>query len=652
MHGLAWLLLITGTAQGAVLDEDFLAAREAYQANNPARFETHALRLQGHLLEPYVAYWRLSLRLEEAPPDEVRGFLAAHRDGPLAERLRSEWLKVLAERGEWELFGAELPRLASRDVEITCYALQHRMQTRPEEVLPEARSLWFVTRELPDGCTPLLNTLVAASVLTIDDLWSRIRVALEAGRVSQARWVAEWLPAGEAPEPRSLERAAANPAGTLERQNHNLKSRAGRETIMFAVHRLARVAPQQAARHWARLEGRFSRDERAYVWGMIGYMGAMRHDPDALAWYGRAGDLSDLQLAWKVRAALRAGNWREVLAAVDAMSDREKAVSAWRYWKARALKATGRADEASEILQPLATEFGFYGQLALEELGGKIAAPSTAYKPGADDVRAMGQHAGLRRALELYRLNLRAEANAEWVWAIRGFDDRKLLAAAEVARRHEVYDRAINTAERTVGLHDFELRYLAPYRDVLKVHTAGLALDEAWVYGVIRQESRFIPDARSSAGATGLMQLMPDTARWVAKRIGLKNWRWSQVTEVGTNVGLGTYYLRHVFDTFDGQPVLASAAYNAGPNRARAWRPESAMEGAVFAETIPFTETRLYVKNVMANATYYAHNFSQQLQSLRQRLGTVGPLPTGENASAADALELVMSSDLSPSGER
>jgi soluble lytic murein transglycosylase len=645
-------LLAAATAQGASLDEDFLAAREAYESNNAARLEMHAGSLHGHLLEPYVSYWQLSLRLEEAAPEEVRGFLAANRDGPLAERLRSEWLKVLGERGEWELFNAELPLLRSRDVEITCYALQYRMQTKPEEALPRARSLWFVTRELPDSCTPLLNALVATGAVSGDDLWTRIRVALEAGRVTQARSIAEWLPAGEAPEPRALERAASNPALYLERQSHDLKTRAGRETVMFAAQRLARVAPAQAARLWTRLEERFSREERAYVWGMIGYLGAMRHDPEALAWYARAGDLSDLQLAWKVRAALRAGNWREVLAAVDGMTDREKSISAWRYWKARALKATGRGDEAAELLESLASEFGFYGQLALEEMGAKIAVPSTTYRPSAEEVRAMSRHAGLRRALELYRLNLRPEANAEWLWAIRGFDDRQLLAAAEVARRHEVFDRAINTADRTVGLHDFALRYPAPYRDVLKAHTAQLELDEAWVYGLIRQESRFVPDAQSVAGASGLMQLMPQTARWVAKRIGLKNWRWSQVTEVDTNLGLGTYYLRHVLDAFDGQPVLASAAYNAGPNRARAWRPETAMEGAVFAETIPFTETRLYVKNVMANATYYANRFSEQVQSLKQRLGIVGPRPEGDGVPVSDALDLLLSNQLSANSER
>ena len=645
-------LLAAAAAQGAALDEDFLAARDAYEANNAARLETHARRLQGHLLEPYVGYWQLSLRLAQATPEEVRGFVALYRDSPLSERLRSEWLKSLAERGEWELFGAELPRLASRDVEISCYALQHRMLTAPEATLPEARSLWFMTRDLPDSCTPLLNKLVASGAISSDDLWSRIRVALEAGRVTQARRIAEWLPAGEAPEPRSLERVASNPAGFLGRGGFNLKSRAGRETVMFAVHRLARVSPSQAAQHWTRLEDPFAAEERAYVWGMIAYLGAMRHDPAALSWYARAADLSDLQRAWQVRAALRTRSWPELLEAVDAMSERERAISAWRYWKARALREMGRTDEANAILLPLAAEFGFYGQLALEDTGRRIAAPSTTWKPGAEELRAMSQRIGLRRALELYRLNFRPEGNAEWAWAIRGFDDRQLLAAAEIARRHEVYDRAINTAERTIGLHDFELRYLAPYRDVLKTHTAELALDEAWVYGLIRQESRFITDAQSVAGASGLMQLMPETARWVAKRLGLKNWRWSQVTDVGTNVGLGTYYLRHMLDAFDGQPVLASAGYNAGPTRARVWRPDTAMEGAAFAETIPFTETRLYVKNVMANATYYAHNFSQQLQSLKQRLGTVGPRLGGDGTPESESLDLVMSSDPSASGGR
>jgi soluble lytic murein transglycosylase len=620
------LLLALAAAGGAAAasDEDFLAARDAFRAGDRKKLDQLAARLQGHVLQPYVAYWQLRGRLEEAAPEAIRAYLAAHRDTPLSDRLRADWLRQLGRAQQWELFDAEYPQLVADDVELTCYALQSRVRL-DALALREARPLWFVARELPDSCNPLFTALAAAQQLSVEDVWTRVRLALEAGQVTLAGRVAAMLPPAQAPDVRVLTAIASNPAAYLEKPPPDLKSRAARETLMFAVYRLARTSPQQAAAHWSRLEARFDGAERAYVWGQIAHFGAVRHDPSALDWYAKAGDLSDLQLAWKARAALRARNWREVVAAVDAMTPREAGEGGWRYWKARALKALGREQEALAILKPLSHEFSFYGQLAVEDLGGRIDVPAPAFRPTAEEVRAMGQLPGIRRALALYRLNLRFDANREWLWAIRDFDDRRLLIAAEVARRHDIYDRVINTAERTAALHDFNLRYLAPYRDVLKAHAAKMELDEAWVYGLIRQESRFIASARSHAGASGLMQLMPATAKWVAKKLGLKDWRWSEVNEVDTNVSLGTYYLRHVLDVLDGHPVLASAAYNAGPGRARAWRPDSAMEGAIYAETIPFNETRDYVKKVMANATYYAHTFGQQLQSLKQRLGTVTP---------------------------
>ena len=630
------LAAVLAPAYGASGDDEFLAAREAFRTGNYARLEKHAAKMKGHLLEPYVNYWQLTMRLEQASPGDARAFLAANRDSPLSERLRTEWLKTLGRREQWDLFNAELPLVGGDDIEITCYALQSRLRVHPAESLQEARPLWFVARDLPESCTPLFSALSQAGMLSNDALWMRVRLALEVGQVSLARRIAEWLPSGQAPEPAVLESVATNPAGYLDKQKFHLKSRAGRETVLFAVHRLARTSPSQAAQHMAKLEPQLTGEERAYLWGMIGYLGAMRHEREALAWFARAGDLSDQQLAWKARAALRVRNWQEVLAAINTMTGRESSDPAWRYWKARAFKTLGREEESVELLKPLAGEFNFYGQLALEELGGKVVVPATLYKPGAEDLRAMGRHTGLRRALALYRLNLRAEANREWLWAIRDFDDKQLLAAAEIARRYEIYDRAIGTADRTVGLHDFSLRYLAPYRDVLKVQTEQLALDEAWVYGLIRQESRFISEAKSHAGASGLMQLMPGTARWVAKKMGLKDWRWAQVTDVDVNVSLGTYYLKHVLEALDGFPVLASAAYNAGPGRARAWRPEAPLEGAIYAETIPFNETRDYVKKVMANAGYYSHTLSQQTQTLKQRLGMVTPRLRDKEASLGD----------------
>lgn len=627
-----WCIALLGgicvsTAVGAAsasLESEFLAAREAFRAGDARRLEAHAKRLKGHLLEPYVAYWQLRMRLDRSAPEDLREFMASHRDSVLSDRLRADWLKQLGRLQQWETFDAELPQLVTEDIEITCYALQSRARLDPL-ALREARPLWFVARELPESCNPLFAALASSQQLSVDDIWTRVRLALEVNQVSLAVRVAALLPAGQAPDSKMLAAISTNPGAFLERTQFDLKSRAGRETAMFAAHRLARTSPQQAATHWTKHETRFSTGERGYVWGQIAHFGAVRHDSAALGWYAKATDLSDLQLAWKVRAALRQRNWAEVLDAVQAMTPAESRDASWRYWKARALIALNRRDEAQAILNPLAHEFNFYGQLALEELGGKIAAPAASFQPTPEDVKAMAGQPGIRRALMLYQLNLRFDANREWLWAIRTFDDRQFLTAAEVARQHEIFDRAINTADRTAAVHDFTLRYLAPFREVLKSHSKQMNLDEAWVYGLIRQESRFIVGAKSHAGASGLMQLMPATAKWVAKKAGLKDWRWSQVTEIDTNVTLGTYYLRHVLDFLDGHPVLASAAYNAGPGRARAWRPDTAMEGAIYAETIPFNETRDYVKKVMANASYYAHNFSQQVQSIKQRLGTVTP---------------------------
>ena len=623
------LLLLAAHVNAAPGDDDFLAMREAFRANDTRKLDLYAPRLKGHALEPYAAYWQLRSRLDDAAPETVRAFLTEYKDTFVAERLRADWLKRLGKNQQWALFEAERPLLIDDDVEIACYGLQARARTDATAVR-EARSLWFTEKDTPASCAPLFSTLAASNQISAQDVWARVRLALAAGQVGVASRAAAYLPAGQGPNPTVLAAVSQNPAGQLARP-FDATGRAARETTMFAAYRLARSSPQQAAAHWSGMEARFTEEERAFVWGHIGLQGALRHDPGTLSWYAKAGDMSDYQLEWKARASLRAGDWKTLIAAVDVMVV-EGQDSPWRYWKARALKASGREAEALALLKPLSQEYIFYGQLALEELGGKISAPPAGYTPTAAEIQAMGQTPGLRRALALYGLGMRVEANREWMWTLRDMDDRKLIAAAEVAKRAEIPDRVINTAEKTVSMHDFRLRYFAPYHDALKVHAARQGLDEAWVLGLIRQESRFIADVRSSAGAMGLMQLMPGTAQWVAGKMGLKNWRWAGVTDVDTNLSLGTYYLRHVLDYLDGNPALASAAYNAGPGRARAWRPDHTMETAAWAETRPFNETRHYVKLVMANASYYANLLSQQAQSLRQRIGEVGPARPAEKS--------------------
>jgi len=294
--------------------------------------------------------------------------------------------------------------------------------------------------------------------------------------------------------------------------------------------------------------------------------------------------------------------------------------------------------EAAELQYArIADRYEFYGKLAAEELGRPIVLPPRAAPASAEELKAIAANEGFRRALKFYQLGLRIDGHREWNWQMgvanggARMTDRQMLAAAEFARSSGIIDRMISTSERTREEFDFTQRFPAPYRDQLEEHARSAGLEPTWVYGLIRQESRFIEDIRSSAGASGLMQLMPATARWVARKVGMSDYSPARVTEVDVNLRLGTSYLKLVLDDLDGHPALATAAYNAGPGRPRAWRSSLArpVEGAIFAETIPFNETRDYVKKVMSNSVYYAMLFDDRAQSLKARLGTIAPKSAG-----------------------
>lgn len=432
---------------------------------------------------------------------------------------------------------------------------------------------------------------------------------------------------------------ADKPQRYLEKQlsAHFSGTRQGREMALFALQRLARIEPALAAVQMRRLQEKFSESDRSYAWGQIAWQGALRHQPEVLNWYGLATQgkdirLNDAQRAWQVRAALRARDWPRVQQAIMQMPVTQRDLPDWTYWRARALSEQGRAEDARGLYAKIAGQPSFYGNLADEELGRRIAPPPRAQSPNTEEQAAAASNPGLRRALSLFRLNMRMEGVKEWNWALRDMNDRQLLAAAELAQRSAVFDRAIYAAERTQTQHDYAMRYLAPFRENVIPQARMVELDSGWVYGLMRQESRFVMNAQSGVGAKGLMQLMPKTAAWVAKKIGMTHFHPADVTLMDTNVALGTHYLRMVLADLDNHPVLASAAYNAGPGRARRWRADQPLEGAIYAETIPFDETRDYVKKVMSNAVYYAALFENKPQSLKSRLGVVKARGSGTSA--------------------
>jgi soluble lytic murein transglycosylase len=411
------------------------------------------------------------------------------------------------------------------------------------------------------------------------------------------------------------------------------KTRAEHEIYLVAVGRMARTSLKLATVALNKNAAALSPEERAIGWGNIALAASMSLAQEAYEDWKRAAGapLSWQQLEWKTRIALRQGDWKMVREAIDAMPAPQREQPVWTYWMGRAVLAEGRREDAQALFRRIANQDNFYGQLALEEVGQQITIPPSAPPPTAAEMAQAAANPGFKRALKFISLRLRFEGTREWNWALRDLSERQLLAAAEFARQNEILDRMVNTSERTRTEFDYTQRFPAPHNDILHPTAQGLGLDQAWVYGLIRQESRFITDAQSGVGAAGLMQVMPSTAKWVADKIGLTDYGHAMLHDIRTNIVLGTNYLNMVLNNAGGSQVLATAAYNAGPARARTWRGllGAPMEGAIFIESIPFEETRTYVRNVMSNATNYAALFDKRPQSLKARLGTITPAGSG-----------------------
>lgn len=623
-------------AQGAG-DAAITQMKQAFSRGDKARLSALRPQAAGHPLEPWAAYWELKARLSDAGSAEVQAFLAQWAGTYQEDRLRNDWLLLLGQRRQWDEFAQIHPSFRMNDDrEVQCYAVLVD-SLRTGQVTPEKAAMvrrnWHSQRDTDDGCLTAADRLIASGALREQDAWIKARMAMEANRPGAARAAFALVAPDALPV---FDQVSASPTKFLL-SNSAAPSKARKEAVVLALTRMAVADPDAAASQmdskWGTL---LSNEARNWVWGVIGRQAAGKLSAQANHYFANVtknADLSDEMLAWKVRAALRAGLWKEVSAAYDAMGAEAKQDPTWTYWKARALLQLGgdkRREEATELLQGIAGTRGFYELLALEDLGQRAQVATLPAPLTADEKAAARTNPALQRGLYAIGMGLRSEGVREWNYATNlhdagGMDDRALLAAADLACERQVWDRCINTSERTKGVIHAEQRFPMPFHDAVIAKSRAIGLDPAYVYGLIRQESRFIMDARSHVGASGLMQVMPATARWTARKIGLSGFTPDQINDRDTNITIGTAYLKLALDDLDGSMPLAAAAYNAGPGRPRAWRNGPEMDAAIWAENVPFSETRDYVKKVLANTTNYAALITGQPQSLRERLGRVGP---------------------------
>jgi len=629
-------------------DNALIEMASAFKRGDRKRLSAALVYAQGHPLEPWAAYWELRSRLDEASYTEVRGFLKRYAGTYQEDRMRNDWLLMVGSRREWDTLLDEYPFFRMRDdKELQCYYLLAQFVQLGAKALPETTELvlqnWQALKDSDDGCMLAVDRLYDARKISEQDIWRKVRSATEFNSARLAKNALKIIEPKYLPE---LEDIFKNPTHFLSQQSTNLPKPKD-ELVTLALIRLSASDPADCIRQfqnkWSAL---LNPQQRAWVWAVAGREAALMNDVKALEYFERANSDKDIAndelLGWKVRVALRMDSrprWEMVEQAITAMSANAQKDPTWVYWRARALLAKRPqtpqiTQEALALFNSIASARGFYEQLALEELGKKISISSPSEPIKQLELQAAKSNPTIRRALYAINLGLRSEGNREWNYGTSlvdntgragGMTDRELLAAATLACEIEIWDRCVNSAERA-KLIEPSLRFPMPFKELVLKRTKDINLDPAYVYGLIRQESRFVMDAKSTVGASGLMQIMPKTAIWTAKKIGLINFRPETLNSREVNISIGTGYLKLVLDSFDGSMPMAAAAYNAGPSRVRHWQEGAVVEGAIWAEFLPFNETRDYVKKVLANTINYEIVLTSEPQSLKARLGVIGPV--------------------------
>jgi soluble lytic murein transglycosylase len=636
----AWLLiglLATGIGGDANATESLQNQRDAFQIadqalRNGTPVDYSALR--DYPLYPYLRYRDLSRRLPEFPASEVRDFLQTYSGSPLAGPLRNTWLRRLAEAKRWEDYLRDA--IPNRDPTFECWRRQALLNTgQPEPALRDFATLWLRGASLPTTCDPVIAAWRIQGNPTPDQVWQRFALAMTGGNLELAKGLRAALPAADQPLADAWLAVADSPQRVLDAARLVAADPRTAAILNDGLKRWGKRDPVAAAAAFDTLKTRYpafapqlNEAER-----LLALWIASDFHPTALA---RLNGLPEAAVdgpvrEWRVRVSLRQGDWAAALRGLDQLSPTEQASPRWQYWRGRTLEALGRAEEAQAVYRNLAGQRDYHGFLAADRLNFPYAIPSIPLQiPPTELDAVLMDSPGLQRARELYVLGRESEADAEWRRAIQNFDRAAFQQAAQLAHQWAWHPQAIATIARAESWDDLDLRFPLAYRDGVINSASAEMLDPAWAYAIIRQESSFRADARSPAGAVGLMQIMPATGREIAQDLRDAT-ATPDLARADLNIRYGAHYLQQLLGRLQNNPLLATAAYNAGPNKIAQWLPaHDSMAADVWAETIPYQETRSYVQRVMEYAAIYTQRLGAQepANRLGSRMKRVLPIKT------------------------
>jgi len=599
--------------------------------------------LQRYVLWPDLraAWFRANIRT--ADHGAIDSFLEQHGTLKPARELRYRYALHLARAGDRENYltiyqtyyqGLDIAKL-------DCIALHAELEAgREQRVVNRARELWMTGRSQAEECDPVFAQLRAAGLITDSDYRKRYALAIEEREFNRARWLARslddtallqqadsWLQARSAPESFVTTHAQRTTDGLARQQ------------LAYAIERITFSDPQRALELWQQIEGAFSSapDLRHATLRHIGLWTARDGLPGAyeLLTGLPLTEQDEEVMRWRARTSLRAERWIDLLSDIAMMTSDERSSEQWQYWRGVALERSGQAVAAQNALEALSVERSYYGFLAADELGTEYEFAHDTLAANNQMIDTMARRDDLIRARELFLAGLDGRGRSEWDAVVAYFTPAEKTQAAILADRWDWHSRAISTAASTGHYDDLELRYPLPFRQSFEQHSTSASIPATWALGVARSESLFMRDVRSSAGAIGLMQLMPSTGRKVARQIKLPYSGLDTLTDPHQNIRLGTSYLGDMAERYAGNRVLATAAYNAGPHRVDRWLPESGVVDArVWIESIPFNETRKYVRRVMAAETIFHWRLTGEVRRLSDELPAVQP-PTAERLVAS-----------------
>ena len=629
------LAFLPNTGNGAQIDERrelFLSVYESVERGNWGAVDAldgvDRQSLESYVLWPDLRAAWLRATIKTADHNDVEAYLDHYGTLKPARYLRYRYAFHLAKTGDLAAY-LRIYQQFYQGLEIAqldCLALRAEIDAgQQQRVVNRAVDLWTVGKSQVNECDPVFEYLADENILDPGDYIRRFGLAVEAREFSMARWLGKSIDQDHIDIASRWTKAQRYPVAFVKDDTQWVNDSTTREQLVYAIERITYDDPLLALDLWNDLSKgqRFSAEQELLTERHIALWMARDNLPGAYAQLHQlpVAAQNEEVLRWRARTSLRDSNWSNLLADIASMTDAEQNSEEWRYWRGIALQHDGKMSAASDIFSNLAGERSYYGFLAADELGLPYAFGNIDVAPDEQVIAQLATRADLIRARELFLVGLDGRGRSEWDTAISFVPAEQKVQAAILASRWGWYSRAISAAASGGEYDDLSLRYPLPYHDTFRQYAQDASIPPTWAYGVARSESLFMRDVRSSAGAIGLMQLMPNTGRKVAKQIRLPYAGLDTLTDPQSNIQLGTTYLGQMAQRYGGNRVLATAAYNAGPHRVDAWLPDSGtIDARIWIENIPFNETRKYVRRVMAADTIFHWRMTGETRRLSDEL--------------------------------